>query len=435
MTNLLAYSVPCCDNCTKIKNPTRKFTDITEFLEFMFPVLSINESVPQITTTDLSAKAIKGMGPRREERRAACRGFLEKWRVDRWLENHREEVWGPDILLPDKVLTKLAAAASLQTKEDIKNEVEGWWLWERYSQEVLDGLKAIDMRFEAAKVAKEADRLEQQRIERERRTAIVHAEKQRALKEKEMKRLLKEATAQEEKRLKEAAKRRREELKREKEKEKAEAKRQREEVKRQKEEEKAEAKRLKEEAKRQREAKVKRQREEGRTEGDRDQPDKHEEKRRRTNHTSFIPIPSSSSTSIPTILEQSTLPTHSRPRPRPTKRLPPAHNHENVDPTSQSISSYPAFPVFPSFTEFYVHGVQPQFMPLPHRDVPLPHPSLQTAANIYYPHPQPTMLPPHHLPHCSSQNRMPPQAELSTSGTEYMGPHAIANPGVDQHRI
>jgi len=243
------------------KNPTREFVDITEFLEFMFPALTIDEPIHQNTTTDLSAKATKGVGPRREERRATCRDFLAKWRVDRWLENHTDEVWGPEVLLPDKVLTKLAATASLQTKEDIRNEVEGWWLWERYSQEILDGLKAIDMRFEALKAKKEADRLEQQRIEKERRMALAHVEKQCALEEKERKRLLKEAAAQEEKRLKEEAKHRREELKWQKERQKEEVKRQRAELKRQKEEEKVEVRRQKEEAKCQREEE-KRQREE-----------------------------------------------------------------------------------------------------------------------------------------------------------------------------
>ena len=85
----------------------------------------------------------------------------------RWLENHTDEVWGPEILLPEKVLTKLVVTTSLQTKEDIRREVEGWWLWDRYSQEVLNGLKAIDLRFKAMKAAKVADCLEEQRIERD----------------------------------------------------------------------------------------------------------------------------------------------------------------------------------------------------------------------------------------------------------------------------
>ena len=159
---LLAYSVPCCDNCMRRANPERKFTHVTELLEFMLPALTIDEPIPQTDLANPSTKAAEGMGPRRTEWRAACCDFLTEWHIERWLENHADEVWGPEILLPDKVLTKLAATASLQTKEDIRSEVEGWWLWDRYSQEVLNGLKAIDLRFEAIRAAKEADRLEEQ---------------------------------------------------------------------------------------------------------------------------------------------------------------------------------------------------------------------------------------------------------------------------------
>ena len=149
------------------KNPTKEFVDITEFLEFMLLMSTVNEPIPQNTVMDPGAKAIKGMGPRHDKQRAACRDFLSKWHVDCWLENHADEVWGSEVLLLDKVLTKLAATVSLQTKEDVSNEVNRWWLWERYSQEVLDGLKVIDTRFEAIKAAKEADCLEQQWVEKE----------------------------------------------------------------------------------------------------------------------------------------------------------------------------------------------------------------------------------------------------------------------------
>ena len=64
----------------------------------------------------------------------------------------------------------------LQTEEDISDKVEGWWLWERYSQEVLDGLKKIDTRFEAIKAENEAARQEKQQMERDLRTAILLVE-------------------------------------------------------------------------------------------------------------------------------------------------------------------------------------------------------------------------------------------------------------------
>jgi len=410
----LAYSVPCCDNCMRTANPAREFTHITEFLKFMLPALTIDEAVPQNATADSvdpGTKAAEGMGPRRTERRAACRDFLTEWRVERWLENHADEVWGPEILLPDKVLTKLAATASLQTKEDIRNEVEGWWLWDRYSQEVLDGLKAIDLRFEAIKAAKEADRLEEQQIERDRRMAIAHAEKQRMLEEKERKRLLKEAAAQEERRRKEEAKEQKEKLKREKEEAKQQKRAAREEAKRQREE----AKRQKEEAKRQREE-AKRQREEVATEAGR-QSGEREEKRRRTTHAAFVPIPPLPSNQLPVAPIPST-----KPRPRPTKRPPPTLNTENLDPRLQFGPPHPAPHLLPMFAGYYPYEINPQSTPPSYGDLPFSAPSLQAPANAY---PSPVTMPsPHHPLYPSLY---PISSGLGAGGTECAGPYTTAD--------
>lgn len=296
---------------------------MTEFLASVFSTLTIDEPMPQeAVAANPGTRGAKGTGPHRDERRAACRDFLTKWCVDCWFKNHADEVWGPDLLLPDKVLTKLAATASLQTKEDIRSTIEGWWLWEIYSQEILDGLRLIDMRFEAIKARKEADRLEQQQIERERRMAIAHAEQQRLLEEKERKRLLKE----EEKRQKDEEKRRKDEEKRWKNEEKKEAKRQKDEAKEEAKRQREKVTQQKEaakEAKRQREeAAAKRKREEEEMAGARCQSGEHEAKRQRANSAPFTPT-SSSSTPLPATPTQP-IPT-TRPRPRPTRRLPPAN--------------------------------------------------------------------------------------------------------------
>lgn len=372
-------------------NPEREFTNIVEFLEFAFPALTIEEPVPQSAVTGPSTKAVSGAGPRRDEHRAACRDFLAKWRVDCWLENHNEEVWGPAILLPEKVLTKLAATASLRTKEDIRDEVEGWLFWERYSQHVLDGLREIDMRFEATKAAREADRLQQQQIERDRRLAIAQEQRQRVQEEKEEKRRLKEAAAQQERSRKEEAKRHKEELKRQNEQRKAEARRQKEQLKRQKEEEKEEMKRQKDEKKRQREE-AKRQREERRGEsGER------EGKRQRTDLNSFIPASTSSPSSPPSFtppLATPVQPTPStqprqRPRPRPTKRPPPSHNVENFDPAPPIDPPHP----LPSPAGPCVQDARPQLtLPL-HQNISLFHSLWQSTPSPHHPHPGIAMTP------------------------------------------
>lgn len=65
---------------------------IMEYLAFVFPLLTIDEQTLQDTAADLTANGVKGIGPRRDERRAACREFLSKWRTDCWLKNHADEV-------------------------------------------------------------------------------------------------------------------------------------------------------------------------------------------------------------------------------------------------------------------------------------------------------------------------------------------------------
>ena len=294
---------------------------MTHLLEFAVPALQINELITQDTLPHPSAKATKGAGPRRDERRAACCDFLARWRVDCWVKNHEDEVWGPEILLPDKVLTKLAATASLKTKEDVEGEVEGWWLWERYSQEVLDGLREIDERFEAIKVAKEADRLDQQRIEREQRAAVVLEEKKRALEEKERKRALKEAVVQEEKRKKEEIRQQKEEAKRQKEAAREEAKRQREEAKQQREK----VKRQREEVKQQREEA--RQQKRQRVDAEAPQFGNCNEKQQCLDDNSSTLISSSSTIPLAGLAQSSST---IRPLPRPTRRAQPSNNIETA---------------------------------------------------------------------------------------------------------
>lgn len=412
-----AYSVPCCDNCIRKANPSREFTDITHLVESVLPALKINEPITQDTPPHPSAKATKGVGPRCDERRAACRDFLTRWRVDCWVKNHKDEVWGPEILLPDKVLTKLAATASLKTKEDIKEEVEGWWFWEMYSQEVLDGLREIDKKFEAIKAAKEADRLDQQQIERERRAAMMLAERQRALEEKERKHALKEAARQEEKCKKDELRRQKEEVRRQKEVAREEVKRQREEVKRQREE----AKRQREEIRQQ-----KRQREErGETEAAQFGNSK---QKRQCLDDDFSTLISSSLTLPPAgPMQPGSI---IRPRPQPTRRAPPSSAIETA------YLSPPPPPMFPPFLPLinpHPYEAQLQFVPQSYQDFPPNHPLWQGTPNVFFPYPQSMTSPLQYPQYPMGHSHILPQAESSMGGREHTGSEAAVNPGDDHH--
>ena len=247
--------------------------------------------------------------------------------------------------------------------------------------------------------------------------AIAHAERQRALEEKERKRLLKEAAAQEERRRKDEVKRQRERLKRQKEEEKEEAKRQREEVKRQKTAAKEEAKRQREEAKQQKEE-MKRQREEGVTTEVGRRSGEREEKRRRTDHTAFIAIPPPPFRQLPIAPTPST-----KPRPRPTKRLPPAHGTENLEPRSQFDPPHPVFHSPPMFAQSYPYEMLLQSTPPSPGGIPSSHP-LSRAPTGNYPPPPTTPSP---WDHPLYPPPYPIPSGPRAGGTERVGPRTTTD--------
>ncbi|EMD36366.1 hypothetical protein CERSUDRAFT_95684 [Gelatoporia subvermispora B] len=83
-------------------------------------------------------------GQRRGNHLTACHTALGQWVKTCWKQNYLYCIWGPNILLPDKVLTKLASLARIQTLDDLKQEIPEWAFSDKWGADVLRLLAKID---------------------------------------------------------------------------------------------------------------------------------------------------------------------------------------------------------------------------------------------------------------------------------------------------
>jgi hypothetical protein len=115
-------------------------------------------------TEPIKRPAKVSWGQRRQDHLNACREYLEAWRLKRWEETYSGCIWGPEIILPDKVLTKLATFRKIKEADDIQLAVPEWGWARKHGEEVFEGLRAIDEEVEREKEAKkEAARAERKR--------------------------------------------------------------------------------------------------------------------------------------------------------------------------------------------------------------------------------------------------------------------------------
>lgn len=170
MIHVLALTVPCCDNCVlkKVSDgidlmpmetdlvrlidrinerivPTRSQNPISETVdddEQMGDVADGPLDGPALQTGNL--KRVWRPGCRRQKRLEAARNSLSNWRQTIWKVEYSNCIWGPEVLLPDAVLKKLASRARIRTVSDIKDEVPEWLWVDEYGDVVLKLLEPID---------------------------------------------------------------------------------------------------------------------------------------------------------------------------------------------------------------------------------------------------------------------------------------------------
>jgi pyruvate/2-oxoglutarate dehydrogenase complex dihydrolipoamide acyltransferase (E2) component len=119
---------------------------------------------------------------RKGEAEEECKELLTAWQRDMWLLQYSDCSFGPQGLLPDKILKKLAQDQSICSMEDMRTtpSVSEWvWLPE-HAEEVLELLRPINKRF----AAQEENKRQQQQEQKQRKAAEQKAETQKHREEK-----------------------------------------------------------------------------------------------------------------------------------------------------------------------------------------------------------------------------------------------------------
>ncbi|EKM48042.1 uncharacterized protein PHACADRAFT_189271, partial [Phanerochaete carnosa HHB-10118-sp] len=140
-----ALTAPCCDLCvlelerkdpTSLDNAHRKVFNTIRYLQD-FNTVKATPPAPKQRKPD-------GFGSRRGERYKASLKLLQEWRDRCWTREYEDCIWGPDVLLPDKILKTLARLGHLLTVDDITKEIPSWSFADNHGQEVLDLLLPFD---------------------------------------------------------------------------------------------------------------------------------------------------------------------------------------------------------------------------------------------------------------------------------------------------
>jgi hypothetical protein len=142
----------CYDNCLRRRrdNPDHILTEAeSTILALMDRIQTqirpgIVQDVIDVDTLAISAETPKRPGPRQAERLLSCRKAIIEWRSHTWLENYGDCAWGPNVLLPDAIVTKLATRSHISSVEDIKKEVPDWVFVDDYGSVVLDLIRKAD---------------------------------------------------------------------------------------------------------------------------------------------------------------------------------------------------------------------------------------------------------------------------------------------------
>jgi superfamily II DNA helicase RecQ len=142
----------CCDNCLRgrrnnseafLTNEESNILTLIDRIENQISPRSIKEVI-DVDTLVTPAETPKRPGPRRTERLQSCRDALTKWRGRTWSEKYSDCAWGPNVLLSDAIVTKLATRSHLSTIEDIRKEIPEWDFVDDYGRIVLDLIRETD---------------------------------------------------------------------------------------------------------------------------------------------------------------------------------------------------------------------------------------------------------------------------------------------------
>jgi len=144
--DIVPSAFPCCDNCIQRRRaiPDAILTDAeTKVLSLIDRIQAGSFPIPDASQEVIDVGANSPMR-RRGERFKVCREALAQWRDRTWHRDYGLCAWGPNALLPEEVITKLASSLSLSSLEDVKREVPDWDFAEDYGAVVIDAINKAD---------------------------------------------------------------------------------------------------------------------------------------------------------------------------------------------------------------------------------------------------------------------------------------------------
>ncbi|KAI0696090.1 P-loop containing nucleoside triphosphate hydrolase protein [Cytidiella melzeri] len=144
----------CCDNCIRklVTSQERPMTLLeTETLDL----------VRRITTRPLVQAPLQPIysnnaGKQWNSRLSHALKSLRVWRADYWLLHFRYSVFGPESLLPNRMISLLATEARIKTEEDLRTALPDWHLRESMSASSLWHLTQMDEEFAQLNEVKKA---------------------------------------------------------------------------------------------------------------------------------------------------------------------------------------------------------------------------------------------------------------------------------------
>ncbi|KAH7917207.1 hypothetical protein BV22DRAFT_1026823, partial [Leucogyrophana mollusca] len=112
-----------------------------------------------------------GPATRRDEYLKGARTLLENWRYNTWMETYSHVPYGPEGLLPDLIINKIAYSTRLRSVEDLIGI--GWSpsRAQRHGLEVVGMLEEYDRKHQRTRAAEQAQKAEAKRLATEQKKA------------------------------------------------------------------------------------------------------------------------------------------------------------------------------------------------------------------------------------------------------------------------
>ena len=144
----------CCDLCILKKVKLNQELTLREScIHELSKRINSRHDAPAVTDPNApqqpKTRKVTGLGRRRDERLEACKNTLSDWRAKIYSSTFKNCIFGPQTLMSDKTLTKLATSADIKTVDSIKTQIPDWIWADEYGEDVLNLLKPIDSAWKA----------------------------------------------------------------------------------------------------------------------------------------------------------------------------------------------------------------------------------------------------------------------------------------------